>query len=1106
MSISRLIKATLGSYIIAFFLVACSQAPPPLFEKMPANSTNIEFENEVKGSDKFNIFSYRNFYNGGGVAIGDINNDGLSDIYFTGNSVPNKLYLNLGNFKFKDITESAGVGGKHAWSTGTVMVDINSDGLLDIYVCNAGFVKGDNRENELFINTGDLHFVEKAGAYGLNDSSYSTQASFFDYDMDGDLDAYILNNSFMPVNTLNYNNNRELYAEDWPVRDFLKGGGDKLLRNDDGKFVDVTRQSGIYGSLIGFGLGVNVADVNNDHYPDIYVSNDFYERDYLYINNRDGTFTDSLESWMGHISLSSMGADIADINNDLRPDIFVTEMLPADEHRLKTQVLFEDYATYTLKKERGFYNQYMHNTLQLNWNDKKFMDIAWYAGVAATDWSWGALIFDVDNDGYKDLFVCNGTYLDVTDQDFIDYFANDVVQQMALTGKKEDMDQVMSKMPSRPQKDKFFLNQGDLTFRDVGDSLGVNQKSFSNGAAYGDLDNDGDLDLVINNLTQPAFVYRNNAKLNHSLTIQLADTTKNTFAVGAKIVVYTAGQSLSDYEMPSRGFQSSVDYKHVIGIGHNLSVDSLIVTWPDGAVSKITHLVIDSLNYITRQAYPGKYITEQSKPSNPLIKQIKAPFLPHVEDAYNDFNYEQLVIEKVSKEGPAGAIGDVNGDGYQDVFIGNAKRTQGQIYLQENGSFELSDQPVLQSDAIYEDVAAAFFDCDKDGDLDLFVGSGGNDAPLNSVQLQDRLYLNDGEGHFTDGKENLPHEGYNTSVVVPFDIDLDDDMDLFVGSRSVPHVYGVPPKSFIYENDGTGKFKDATKYFAVDFQRLGMVTDAKLVDVNGDGKKELVIIGEWMAPHIYEITGQRLREIPSNLNNLKGWWNKVAAVDMDNDGDQDLVLGNRGDNFYFTGDSVAPVKLWMWDFDNNGTVDKIITRTIDGKDMTVQLKDELFASISTLGKQDISHSKFANMAIQDLFPKQLLDKAMVKEGNWWHSIIAFNRGNGMFDVHILPKEVQLSSVHAIMAKDINNDHAPDLLLAGNDTEFLPQYSRLDASFGWSLINNGLGGWQILSPYQSGFFIDGNVKQFLPIRIEKDDYFIALLNNQKPILYKFLKIN
>lgn len=1084
-----------------------------LFEQVSADDSGVRFVNKVENTEDFNIFSYRNFYNGGGAAIGDVNNDGLSDIYLTSNMGDNKLFLNKGNFQFEDITEKAGVAGTGFWSTGVVMVDINADGLLDIFVCNAGYDKNKKPVKELFINQGIQNgvpvFAEKAAEYGLAEDGYTTHAAFFDYDLDGDLDCYILNNSFMPVNTLNYSNNRELYAEDWPVRDFLKGGGDKLFRNDNGKFTDVTRQAHIYGSLIGFGLGITVGDVNGDNWPDLYVSNDFFERDYLYINQKDGTFKEEIENWISHMSHASMGADMADINNDGFPEIFTTEMLPGDETRLKTTTLFENYNVYQLKQERGFYHQYMQNCLQLNNKDKTFSEIAFYAGVAATDWSWGALMFDMDNDGYRDIYVCNGIYKDVTDQDFIDFFADEVVQKMALTGQKEQINEVLNRMPSNPLVNKAFRNRGDLTFEDMGERWGFTTPSFSNGAAYGDLDNDGDLDLVINNVNQEALLYKNHASDrsgNHHLTVQLKGKGQNTFAIGAQVSVYQGQEQKKFQLVPSRGFQSSVDYKMVFGLGQNPIIDSIVVVWPDRTKTVQRQSAIDTTILISWEQ-AGKEMAgnpyDLMATGKKLLQEVPSNMESHRENTdFVDFYQENLNFRMLSREGPKADIADVNGDGRDDVFIGGALHQGGQLYVQTPaGTFVRSEQATFDRDSLYEDTAVLFFDADKDGDADLFVGSGGNEQPMESRFLSNRLYFNDGKGHFKLNDQALPPNGFNTAVAVALDYNQDGNLDLFIGNRSVPGKYGIPPRHFLLENDGKGNFRNVSNEVSPDLQRLGMVTDATLANVSGDETPELVIVGEWRNPIIFEIRNRKFVSISSNLNDYSGWWGCVKSDDVDGDGDQDLILGNRGENFYFSGTHEQPSKLWVCDFDQNGTVEKIITRRINGKDMPVPMKKDLTGQIPSLKKQNLKHVDYAQKSIQELFPAEAMKRAIAMEGSYFKSAVALNDGNGQFRVIPLPKEVQFSCVCGIWCGDLNKDGKNDLILAGNDDGFIPQFSKLDASFGHVLLNKGDGTYSRVENRQSGLSIRGDTKSLKAIRIKGQPYVLTTINNQKPRLFR-----
>ncbi|HKH62719.1 MAG TPA: VCBS repeat-containing protein [Flavitalea sp.] len=1093
--------------IFSFFYLCCQTkrpATPPLFEAM--ENSGIDFSNTIYNTKEFNIFSYRNFYNGGGVAIGDINNDGLSDVFFTANMGSNKLYLNKGNWKFEDITEKAGLGEKEKWSTGVVMVDINNDGWLDIYVCNAGYMNRKAPESRLYINDHNLGFKDSANEYGLtNQGGYTTHAAFFDYDIDGDLDVFIINNSFIPVNTLNYANKRELPAKDWPVQEFLKGGGDHLLRNDNGKFVDVSRESGIHGSLISFGLGVTVGDVNGDYYPDVYISNDFFERDYLYINQKNGTFKDELESRMQHTSLSSMGADMADINNDGYPDLFVTDMLPQDDYRLKTTSSFESIEIYQLKERTGFYHQYMQNTLQLNNGNGNFSDIANFSGVAASDWSWGGLMFDADNDGLTDLFVCNGIYNDVTDQDFIDFFANDVVQKMVFTGEKAEIDEIINKMPSNPIANMAFKNQGNLRFSSHGEAWGFTQRSFSNGAAYGDLDNDGDLDLVVNNVNQKAFVYKNNSRekgSNNYIAVSLRGKGNNTFALGSKIKIYQDKEVITRELITARGFQSSVDYKIVVGLGKK-AVDSMIICWPDHSVMKIDRPPINT-HHILKQADSATVVARKESSSDipVLLQAVIQGFDKHEENNFIDFFTERNMPVMISREGPKAAIGDVNGDGLPDMYIGGAAGQVGQLYLQTSNGFIKKKEKAFEQAKDFEDVATVFFDCDNDGDLDLFVGAGGNNHTPNSPQMQHRLYKNDGRGNFQIEPNAFPPNNMNIAVVAPSDFDGDGDIDLFVGSRSIPYNYGVSPTSYLYANEGNGHFRDIAGKQKNAISDVGMVTGAVWANVIGGSKNELIVVGEWMAPRIFSFEAGKFEEIKTNLGGLFGWWQTVAATDVDGDGDQDLILGNVGENFYLRPDSLHPVKMWINDFDQNGSPEKIMTRAVAGKDVPVFLKRDLTDQVSSLKKQNLRYSDFARRSIQELFPNDIIANSTVKEFNYTSSIIAFNEGNGNFSINKLPVDVQFSSLNAVLSMDINRDGKADLILGGNQFGFQPQFGRLDASAGHVLLNSGDKHFQTVPADQSGMKLTGQVKNIAEIAGKHGRrYVLVLQNNEVPLLFK-----
>jgi len=1077
-----------------------------LFTLLDAKETGIDFLNKVKNQKNFNIFKYRNFYNGGGVAIGDINNDGLADIYLTGNMVANKLYLNKGNLTFEDISVSAGIEGNKPWSTGVVMVDINQDGLLDIYVSNAGNLKGNNHDNDLYINNGDLTFTEKASDFNLAKTGFSTHASFFDYDKDGDLDAYILNNSNIPVSSLGYAEQRDKRAQDWEnVPQIFRGVGDMLLRNDNGKFVDVSEEAGIYGSLIGFGLGVMVTDMNGDFYPDIYVSNDFYERDYLYLNNQDGTFKEDITNWTSHLSLSAMGVDIADINNDGNADIFITDMLPEADQRVKSVMEFEGYNVFKLKQSKDFSQQYIQNTLQLNNGNSTFSEVAYFSGVAKTDWSWAGLLFDMDNDGNRDIFITNGINHDLTDLDFVNFFANEIIQKMALTGKKQAIDSIINKMPVKPQPNYAYKNNGDITFDNANKEWGFETPSLSNGVAYGDLDNDGDLDMVINNVNMLPFVYRNNSDsltTNNYLKIKLEGDQVNKFGVGSTVKIYHNNKIYVQDQMPSRGFQSSMDYVMTIGLGKATKVDSLRIIWPNNKTQKWNNIEVNSTLTLKQSEATEIQSSLLPKKNKTLVSEVlKTNLQKHQENSYSDFDYEGLINKMLSQEGPALAIGDINNDGNDDFYIGGAKNQPGLLYLNlGNGKTALSIQKSFDKDAMFEDTTAAFFDANGDGNLDLMIGSGGNEiGQENNYKV--RLYINNGKGRFDSAEKKLPSLRKNISVITPYDFDNDGDIDVFVGARSLVATYGINPTHQFLENNGDGTFIDTTEKVAYDVKSAGMITDAIWKDINKDGKKDLITVSEWDTPKIYINNGRRLIKQKSTLDDLFGMWNVVEAADLDNDGDIDFILGNQGSNTIHKTSSENPVKMWVNDFDNNGTIEQIMTNHKNGKDYPIHMKKELTAQLVSLKKQNLKASEYAKKSIDELFSASIFKNSIMKQSTISESIIAVNEGDWNFSVKKLPSRVQLSCVCGIVCTDVNNDGNLDIIMAGNNFEFKPQYSRLDASHGSVLLGDGSLDFKWQNYNTSGFVIKNEAKHLKTISDKSGKtYLLAAINNEKPKLF------
>ncbi|WP_317662626.1 VCBS repeat-containing protein [Maribacter sp. TH_r10] len=1088
---------------VSFSFLSCNrsevenQEPKTLFQLMDSTETGVDFVNDLNYDHEFNVYKYRNFYNGGGVALGDINNDGLLDIYFTSNLESNRLYLNKGGFKFEDITNTAQVGGTKAWSTGVTMVDINADGYLDIYVCNSGDIAGDNKENELFINNGpssdtnQVTFTESAKEYGLDDKGFSTHASFFDYDRDGDLDVYLLNNSYRSIGSFNLQRNERF------ERDVL--GGDKLLRNEDQSFINVSEESGIYGSVIGFGLGVTVGDLNNDDWEDIYVSNDFFERDYIYINQRDGTFRETLTEQIQSLSSASMGADVADINNDGNIDLFVTEMLPSEYDRLKTVTTFEDWNKYQHNLKNGYYHQFTRNTLQLNNGNSTFSEIGRYSGVEASDWSWGALFFDMNNDGFKDLFIANGIYKDLTDQDYLQYISSDAAIQSIISGNEVDYDQLIEIIPSNKIPNHAYKNLGNLKFERHWDS-GLDTPSFSNGSAYGDLDNDGDYDLVVNNVNMQAFVYQNKVETelgSNYLKLVLHGQGKNTHAIGAKIKVETKDQSLYQEQQPIRGFQSSMDLRPNFGISNNDSV-TVEVIWPSGKITQIEHTAANQiLNLFESDGVPR--IKEIDSSEQQIFQQsaLKIPF-KHTENRFVDFDRDRLLPHMLSTEGPRMAMADVNNDGRKDIFIGGSKGSASTLLMSKKNGFIKSTSLDFDKNINSEDSASLFFDADNDGDKDLYVCSGGVEFSQFSSYLKDRLYFNDGEGNFTLSPQLLPtvNGNHSTATVIAEDIDEDGDLDLFVGERSIPTQYGMPGSGFILQNDGKGNYTDISAKAAPSLHNLGMITDAHFLDLDADGKNELLVVGEFMGVEIFKNRSGKFERVTNNdLTDLHGWWKKVHPVDLDNDGDLDLVLGNHGENSRFKASTDKPIHLYVNDFDQNGFIDPIMTFTADnGKQYPYNLRHNLIEQLKDLKKKYPNFASFKDADINDILSVSELEGAVKLHANVLSSIILINEGNFDFKTVKLPIEAQFSPIYAISSSDFDNDGDMDLLLGGNLYNTKPEVGRYDASFGLYLENIDGANFKTYKG-NKGFSLVGEIRD---IKIHNQEVIVSRNNDSLAI--------
>lgn len=1091
---------------IAFALVllpGCVQnTADPLFVKRAPAQTGVEFANIVEDDTTFNMLTYLYYYDGGGVAAGDVNGDGLPDLYFTANLLPNRLYLNRGGLTFEDVTETAGVAGEADWSTGVTMADVNGDGHLDIYVSTASFLdkKG---HNELFINNGDGSFTERSAEYGLDHVGYSTQATFFDFDADGDLDVYLLNHSthiedsFGLADTLRYTRHAT--------------AGDKLFRNEGFRFTDVSEEAGILGSQLGYGLGIVASDLDMDGCIDLFVSNDFHENDYLYYNNCDGTFEERITRSMGHTSRASMGNDAADFNNDGLPDIIVLDMMPDDASVVNSAFSTEEQEVYNVQRRFGYHHQLMRNTLQLNRGERKFSEIAFLAGMHATDWSWAPLFADLDNDGLKDLFISNGIYRRPNDRDFVRAIssrANQAILERGLT--RDDMG-LIELMPPAPGVNYAFRNRGDLTFENVSSIWGLDDEGFSNGAIYADLDNDGDLDLVLNNLNAVASIYENRSDRlpgRHSVTISLQGDGGNTAGFGTKVFVYLSGYMQLLEVSPSRGFQSSVDPRIHVGLGTTRLIDSLVVVWPDRKSQTLTDVSVDTMLTLRQVDASGTFDYSRSLKDR-LFEDITDRITigyRHEENVFVDFNRQRLIPHLISTEGPALAVGDVNGDGLEDLFAGGGKHQPAQLLLQREGSvFESTQQHLWLADSLHEDVDAEFFDADSDGDLDLYVVSGGNEFWGAHPALRDRLYINHGGGRFVREDDRLPEFFANGCCVAPADYDSDGDLDLFVGSRVVSRAYGETPTSYLFENDGSGHFSDVTDVIAEGLSGIGMVTDASWSDIDGDGFLDLVVVGEWMPITVFRWNGSQLVSTSGRdgLSGSEGWWNTIETVDLDGDGDMDLVAGNLGGNSLIQAPENDPVRMLIKDVDGNGETEQLITFQRNGGRYPLATVDELMQQVPLLGRKYTSYADVGEGRLQDIFTEGALEGGTHRQANMLYSIVAENQGNGVFRIRLLPNAAQIAPVFAILSGDFDTDGNTDLLLGGNFYGLKPLRGRYDASYGTLLhrvVSSDSLRWR---SNELGPILSGQIRKLLPIRMADGTSAIVAARNDLPL--QFLKI-
>jgi hypothetical protein len=1063
----------------------------PLFKLHRHTSTGIDFVNKITDRPMMNVVMYEYYHNGAGVGVGDFNNDGLQDLYFVGNFGKNHLYLNKGGLKFEDITDSANAEGGFGWSTGVCIVDINNDGWLDIYLSKSGDLEEGQRRNELLINNGDLKFENMAADYGLDDPGYSMQASFFDYDLDGDLDAYVMNHPVNPNQKLDFQSLTKIRNE---------FASDNLYENRGGKYYEVSDQAGLNNNSIGFGLGLAVFDMNGDRYPEIYISNDYLERDYLYRNNGDGTFTDILTEATGHTSNFSMGNDAADINNDGLIDIYVADMAAEDNYRSKTNMSGMNPERFWRAVDAGFHYQYMINTLQLNYGNGTFGEISQLSGTDKTDWSWAPLLADFNNDGYKDLLVTNGLRKEMRNNDFVKK-KFELLQKMDGKTQEEQLNilkEILDLMPSQKIPNYIFQNNGDLSFSKKTDEWTFGEPSFSNGAAYADLDNDGDLDIVINNIDDPAFLYENVSSGSNFLRIRPEGPQNNVNGIGCRVEIEYNNEIQVAEMYPSRGYLSTVENFIHFGLGQQSEIQELRVIWHDGKMQKILNPDINRTIVLKYQeAESSDYHYDKAVFRMKDFSHDLLPGVVHIEQEFDDYEKQILLPHKMSELGPALAVGDVNNDGLEDFYLGGAKGASGRLFIQENNRFKEASPGSFKNDDINEDIDALFFDFDNDDDLDLFVVSGSSESGVSGNAYRDRLYLNDGLGNFSLTTGIVPEYEISGGTVCANDLDGDGDTDLFIGGRQIPEFYPVPARSLILLNEG-GKFEFATNLMPSYFDSLGMVTDAEFVDYNEDGLSDLLIVGEWMPVTIILQTENGFSD-KIEFENSTGWWNCISKGDINADGREDFVLGNLGLNIRYHGSPEEPFKVYAKDFDENGHFDIVLSSMKGEENFPVRGRQCSSEQLPEITEKFPTYDLFAKATVEDIYSPEELNSAIHYEANNFHTSVLMNNGASEWKLIKMPNEAQISACEDAIIEDVNGDGKADIILAGNMLETEVETPRCDASSGILLLQKENGFEASLS--STDFGMSGNVRQLRKIRIGTEMYFLVARSNDKLSILK-----